>query len=56
MEANKYSRKLYPGWIEARGFLFSPDVFTSTELDKLAARLCQCHACKELRRPTGVAA
>lgn len=32
MEANKYSRKLHFDWIECRGFLYSPDVFTSTDL------------------------
>lgn len=49
VEANKYSRRKYFDWIECRGFLYSPDIFRSTELDKLAARYCQCPSCQRSR-------
>lgn len=44
VEANKVTRKKreYSGWRESHGFLFSPETFCSTELDRLAAKYCQC--------------
>jgi hypothetical protein len=50
VEANRETRRLHPTWLECRGFLYSPDVFTSTELDKLAAAYCQCGPCKDSRK------
>lgn len=52
VEANRITRKLreYAGWIEVRGFLYSPEVFASTDLDKLAAKYCQCSPCIASRR------
>lgn len=46
VEANKYNRRTHPTWREAWGFLYSPEVFTSTDEDKYAAKLCCCSACK----------
>jgi hypothetical protein len=48
VEANRITRKLpqYRGWIEVRGFLYSPDRFVSTDLDKLAAKYCCCPSCR----------
>jgi len=44
--ANRNTRRSHPTWRESWGFLFSPEVFTSTEEDKYAATLCGCSACK----------
>ncbi len=46
VEANRVTRRMYPGRVEVRGFLYSPDVFTSSDLDKLAAKYCACPACR----------
>lgn len=48
VEANKYSRKdkRFVGWIEVRGFLYSPERFVSTDLDRLAAEYCKCPTCR----------
>ena len=47
VEANRFNRRKYQaqGWVESHGFLFSPEVFRSTELDHLAARYCRCNGC-----------
>lgn len=45
VQANKQTRRMYRGRIECRGFLYSSDVFASTELDKLAAKYCRCDSC-----------
>lgn len=42
VEDNRYNRRKHPDYTPAWGFLYSPEVFASTELDKLAARLCKC--------------
>jgi len=45
VEANRQTRRIHPGRIEVRGFLYSRDIFTSTDLDRLAARYCRCCGC-----------
>lgn len=50
VEANRYTRAKYPGWLECRGFLHSPEVFVSTELDRIAAAYCHCGPCDEARK------
>ena len=41
-----HNRRAYPQFTPAFGWLYSPDVFTSTELDRIAAQYCACPACE----------
>lgn len=52
VEANRVTRKMreYKGWIECRGFLYSPNTLPSTALDRIAARYCQCSPCQIARK------
>lgn len=45
VEDNSYNRRKYPDYTPAWGFLYSPEVFASTDLDRMAAKLCACPAC-----------
>lgn len=50
VEANKITRRLHPDYTECNGFLYSREIFTSTDLDRLAAKYCQCASCIDSRR------
>ena len=45
VQANAQTRRAHPNWLECRGFLYSPDVHVSTELDQIAATYCHCGPC-----------
>jgi hypothetical protein len=51
VEANAQTRRMHPDWLECRGFLYSPEVYCSTELDQIAATYCHCGPCDA--RPLG---